>query len=291
MLELGFGADLVRGAGWIVRILFFALLGLALWRGKTWQRKIIYALLVVGVFFGPLLPSAYQTWQHKQRYAKAKAIFDERCKTAGEKIYRTVENVEGVLLLNVPPTASQTDLHNPNWPDAGLPQQHGASSYIGYFLSWIDPADVFTGKPEPGDRPGYRFVDAKDRLGLLWRYTLKKNGEQGIGEPGFPDLIKTEQKGALAHYAVSYANLINFEDRENWVAGTSVTVSDTQTGEILATSTWYSLEPGLGSKAGHRMPWRFAVSCPNLRAHRAMAPVRFFVERVLEPKQRELNGK
>ncbi len=30
-------------------------------------------------------------------------MFDERCKTAGYKIYKTVENVEGVTLLNVWP--------------------------------------------------------------------------------------------------------------------------------------------------------------------------------------------
>jgi hypothetical protein len=34
--------------------------------------------------------------QPSERQAKAMAIWQERCKTAGEKIYRTVEGVEGV---------------------------------------------------------------------------------------------------------------------------------------------------------------------------------------------------
>jgi len=40
--------------------------------------------------------------EFQARYDKAKAIFDERCKTAGEKIYHTVEDIEGITLLNVP---------------------------------------------------------------------------------------------------------------------------------------------------------------------------------------------
>ena len=40
--------------------------------------------------------------EFQARYNKAKAIFDERCKTAGKKIYYTVEGVEGITLLNVP---------------------------------------------------------------------------------------------------------------------------------------------------------------------------------------------
>ena len=35
------------------------------------------------------------------RLAKAEAMFQERCKTAGEKIYRTAEKVEGVLLMKI----------------------------------------------------------------------------------------------------------------------------------------------------------------------------------------------
>ena len=39
----------------------------------------------------------------QERLAKAEAMFQERCKTAGEKIYRTVENVEGIFLLKLRP--------------------------------------------------------------------------------------------------------------------------------------------------------------------------------------------
>ena len=39
----------------------------------------------------------------KARLAKAEAMFQERCKKAGEFIHKTVENVEGILLLKVRP--------------------------------------------------------------------------------------------------------------------------------------------------------------------------------------------
>lgn len=48
-----------------------------------------------------------------------RALFDERCKTvAGEKIYRTVEDVEGIVLLKVRPQRSDADLSSRDWPGA-----------------------------------------------------------------------------------------------------------------------------------------------------------------------------
>ena len=39
----------------------------------------------------------------RERLAKAEAMFEERCKRAGVKVYRTAENVEGVFLMKVRP--------------------------------------------------------------------------------------------------------------------------------------------------------------------------------------------
>ena len=39
--------------------------------------------------------------EQKEKYEQAKAVFDEQCKKAGEKIYRTVDNVDGIILLKV----------------------------------------------------------------------------------------------------------------------------------------------------------------------------------------------
>lgn len=230
------------------------------------------------------LPDAQE---RKARYEAAKALFDERCKTAGEKIYKTVDNVEGVLLLNLRPNDRAQNEANPYWPDAGLPNEHSGEDYIANFLKW----EHFRGSPRgalnripisASDLPDYSYVDAKGSDGVSRRYTLRSQADAG-----YPNLATIELKGQPARYAVSFINIGNPLDREKWVAGTTVTVTDTRNSEVLAESTWYSFEPGLGSTAGARQPWNFARSCPELRRGRERAPTRFFVDQVLKPKKGE----
>ena len=66
----------------------------------------------------------------RTRYETAKAIFDERCKQAGEKIYRTTSGVEGITLLNIYPRkpnieGSYNPDRDPMWADATLIEAWG----------------------------------------------------------------------------------------------------------------------------------------------------------------------
>ena len=83
MLELGVGADLVHGVGWILWGLIAVGLWLALSKPKTVASKAICAALVLAVPAVILGPAAYRSYEHRKRYEVAKAHFDERCKTAG----------------------------------------------------------------------------------------------------------------------------------------------------------------------------------------------------------------
>jgi len=74
--------------------------------------------------------------EFQARYNKAKAIFDERCKTAGEKIYHTVEGIEGITLLNVPQEYTHALIEDPMWEGAALPHSGGGDNYIRSFLNW-----------------------------------------------------------------------------------------------------------------------------------------------------------
>ena len=62
---------------------------------------------------------------HK-RYDPAKARFDQLCQNAGEKIYRTADNVDGILLLKVrgDDEKYQDNSYNPRkdqmWEDAAV---------------------------------------------------------------------------------------------------------------------------------------------------------------------------
>ena len=302
MLELGAGADILRALGWLYLGLMALLIAAALWFPERWWQKVIGALVVLMVFTGPAYLRSRERAQlvdeHKVRYEKARAVFDERCKTAGEKIYKTVDGVDGVLLLNVRPSASDGDRHDRNWLEAGLPGEFGAEGYIANFLTWEHPYKVLILHGEhkgetvedkrnprgylsktPSDLPGYRYVDAKDKDGVLRRYAFKKPGEKA---PLF--LAQDELRTSPARYAVSYTNVGQPSDREHWVAGTTVTVTDTQTSEILAQGTWYSFVPSLGTMGRQSTPWAFSVSCPDLKGM-DNAPTRFFVDHVLKPKK------
>lgn len=288
MLELGAGADILRAVGALYWGLIGVLIVLAIWLPKRGWQKALGVVMVLVVFMGPAFKreqeQAQQVDERKARYDKAKALFDERCKTAGEKIYRTVENVEGVFLLNVRVDDGNRNAANPNWPDAGLPNEYGGEAYIYSFLGWEHHEDKRNLRGYlnhiPSDSPGYRYVDTQSKAGAIWRFALRTPGEQG-----FPSLSKTEHIGPFARYSVAFTNLVNPEDRKYWVAGTTVTVTDVQTSEVLAQATWYSFEPGQGSKAGGRQPWRFALSCPELRGGKERSPTRFFVDQVLKPKK------
>lgn len=61
--------------------------------------------LLAGLLFSLLLNAcANPAAKTRVRAQKAQAMFQERCKTAGEKIYRTAEDVEGILLMKLRPS-------------------------------------------------------------------------------------------------------------------------------------------------------------------------------------------
>ncbi|WP_143694861.1 hypothetical protein [Variovorax sp. JS1663] len=282
MLELGIGADILRGVGWIVRLLFLAAIVYALWSGGNWKRKLLKVTLVVLLFSTPLWPGIGERIRYERKYKVAKVIFDQRCKTAGERIYKRVDNVEGVLLLNIRERSKSSDRSDPNWPDAALANERYQEGYVASFLQWEHHEDKRSPRGylnyAPSDLPGYGYVDVRGDDGLLYRYTLDERGN-----PDSRKLSKSFLNGKPARYAVSFVNMIDPGDREYWIAGTTVTVTDVQTKEVLAHSTWYAMDPGQGSTAGARAPWGFARTCPELKGW-VGAPTRMFVDQVLKPK-------
>ena len=232
MLELGAGADILRGLGWLYIGLIVVLVGVALWFPERWWQKVISVIVVLLIFIGP----AHLRYREREkladarkaRYEKAKALFDELCKTAGENIYKTVDCVEGILLLNVRSRGvSASALSDPNWVDAGLPREPGQGGYITTFLLWEQFQDKRADRGylnhSPSDRPGYRYVDVRDLNGLIYRYRLDHTDVR--------KLSREQLKGKPARYAVSIVNMTDPEARQLWVAGTTVQVTDTATNE------------------------------------------------------------
>src|SRR6218665_2584961 len=297
MLELGAGADILRAIGWLYIGFAAALLWACLWFPRRWWQKIVWAVAVLLVF---LLPMYWRQAEksrivdaRKARYGKGKALFDERCKTAGEKVYKTVEDVEGVLLQEVWPSASDSDRHDPHWPNAGLTRQYGAESYVQSFISWElkqhPPQRGYLSAEEDRDThdrhksiPGYAFVDVKEGDGFVYRYRLVREAP-----PELKSMSRERLSGATARYAISFRGITaNPADRDQWVAGMTVLITDTKNNEVIAEKTKYSFERGFGSKSGWRSPWLFSITFPELtEGESSRYATRFFVDQVLKPKQ------
>ena len=79
----------------------------------------------------------------KQYYEPAKARFDQLCQNAGEKIYRTADNVDGILLLKVrgDDEKYQSNRYNPRkdqmWEDAAVESESKWEEYVASFLPYF----------------------------------------------------------------------------------------------------------------------------------------------------------
>ncbi|WP_298643439.1 hypothetical protein [uncultured Cardiobacterium sp.] len=209
-----------------------------------WRRRLqsVACLAVTALFMIPIGKDYIerQTYIRKQqakrdefqaRYNKAKAIFDERCKTAGEKIYHTVEGVEGITLLNVPQEYTHALIDDPMWEGAALPYSGGGNNYIRNFLDWelrsksntpqrslrdVDPSPRnketfkrifgYEKKLEIDDRvyDGYSYTDVRQPDGSYLRYQYPSASERKDRDT----IITTPLDRKPARYAVEYSPLL-----------------------------------------------------------------------------------
>ena len=251
----------------------------------------------------------------KAHLARAEAIFQERCKTAGEKIYRTAEDVEGVFLMKLRPLGTnhgdQFKLDDPYGRDL---------DGVGYIESFARGSydTMRSPNPRPGwpSRIGYLYVEAIDPAdGKRYRYTgsVKSVGQKDSGAPNVQIELKRNPSydlniyayvldrfhvtSSAPRYGVTYDDISTREEREYWIAGSSLKVIDLKTNEVMAERIGYMMDRGQGNTSGGRSPWLFAASsaCPDF--HRFPNPVvsvpgasaqirqtQDFVEKVLLPK-------
>ena len=186
----------------------------------------------------------------KQYYEPAKARFDQLCQNAGEKIYRTADNVDGILLLKVrgDDEKYQSNRYNPlkdqMWEDAAVESESRRENYIKSFLP--SRSNVF-----------YSYVDVLQKDQSVTRYMAwSKNGSWIVDKQTNPH--------PRARYAVTYENDISWENRKHWIAGTTIKIIDTQTNELMAEKTMYAFVPELGYSKFEQNPnpWGRGMRCP-----------------------------
>jgi hypothetical protein len=287
MLNMAGSEMLFAAAGNLYFLLALAGICFALWIGTTWTRKLVYGGVVLALFISPIAPEMYRAIEYRGKLATAQALFDERCKTAGERIYKTVENVEEVLLVNVRPHEVNADRANRDWLGAGFPGESGGNQYIMEFLYFNKPRNGLQGRslgPTPGGVKGYRHVFV-DEQGARIRYTLRDEAQYSAGgDPvkgyGLRDASNTQ----APRYSISYENIHDPDGRKLWIAGGLVKITDQSSGELLAEFKRFSFETSFGSTNGERSPWAFAIQCPQSTYGGSSGHIRSFVEQVLKPK-------
>lgn len=233
----------------------------------------------------------------------AQKIFNEHCKNSGERIYKTENDVEGIRLLKL-------RREGVNYGDQfALDDPYGADllGAEGYISSFVDAILSKEKKPnlqsEAPSRNGYLFVDAIDPIDKkLYHYTgtveepweTKKSYLKG--DLRFK-LHKSPIESSTANYGITFDDISTFEDREYWIAGSSLKIINLKTNEIMAERIGYMLDLGQGSKRGGRSPWLYAAdnACPSFftkpRTSRSgpgslaqLYQAAYFTEKVLRPK-------
>ena len=208
--------------------------------------------------------------EKKARYEKAKTVFDEQCKKAGEKIYRTVE-VEGIVLLKLQGKVNCGKVgycgYDQMWEDAVF-------GNVGYSRTEEDYIKSFLNK-------GYQYVDVLNKDNpynddnYIIRYTRT--------EPQPYSALNVEyHPDNPARYVVTYENDLSLELRKHWIAGSTIKIIDRKTDELLAEKTIFAFHRGLGMKygKGYNDPWWNAVRCGRF----GYSPIQDFAITVLKPR-------
>ena len=189
----------------------------------------------------------------RKRYEPAKARFDQLCQNAGEKIYRTADNVDGILLLKVrgDDEKYQSNRYNPRkdqmWEDAAVESEFDREAYIEEFLL-----------PYTSSFPRYIYADVLQKNGLVIRYSRQREEQNWVME-------QRPTPHPRARYAVTYENDISWENRKHWIAGTTIKIIDTKTNELMAEKTMYAFVPELGYSKFEQNPnpWGRGMRCPS----------------------------
>ena len=183
------------------------------------RRSLLYGVLLLLMLWAAF-PGRWAWNEHRLAKAeeekkaalarKARALYEEKCRTvAGEKIYRTVLDVEGIVLLKVRPEAGGREWADLMWTGAAFALESRADEYITTFLGYEQSSRE--GVPVTPDRrgyintnyvpenasnlPGYRYVDVIDEKdGQRYRYTgsNKVVGKKDITAPNVQLGIKND---------------------------------------------------------------------------------------------------
>jgi hypothetical protein len=278
--------------------------------------KRIVGLLVAALWMSAAI--AYDPSNREEYLAKikeAEAYYNNACKNiAVPKVYKTVPDVEGVLLMKVRPMCSDRELADPNWPGAAFGREVAGDEYIMSFLGYEHSimADGSINREHrgyvgptkrAGSRPGYRWVDVVDEKDdKRYRYTLTKKIVGRLDPSSHnvqvdlrrdPNMDLNVYRAVLdrqpapdpaPRFGVTFEDHVIPDERAMWVASSSVKVIDIKTREVLGEMNRYAMSYVHIPSSSNPGPWISAHVCPGDYAG-ASAATRKFVDQVLIPVQ------
>lgn len=263
-LDLTPFGPLLQGLGLVVLLLALGALYLAIRKPKTILAKVFWSAIVVGVFGYFPVKNYLEARKQRDRFEDAFARFQEYCKTAGPKVKRVIADVDGIVWLKW-----RFDTFDPD-DQYGLNDPYGhdciGAECFRRVLRATEGLENDPGRKQPHYK-GYRFVETIDpKDGLAYRYTLAlRPHDPQLSGPPEPELRRIRIEKATASYAVTWDDVSTREDRDHWIAGSSLKAIDLRTNEVLGERIGYMFDAGLGDKSGGRQPWSYARSnaCPE----------------------------
>jgi hypothetical protein len=226
----------------------------------------------------------------------AARIFEQRCQSAGEKIYKKIDDVDGIFLLKMRP--DKINFSNQYALDDPYGRDFNGDAYIRSFLRGFYGNNYGVPdnpKPDAPAHLGYRYVDAVDKNdGKRYRYIAIVD-QPGLVDPSYAKdyrrfvLKRSVAEAPAPRYGVTYEDISTKEDRDYWIAGSSLKVVDLKTNEIVAERIGYMYDPQQGASTGGRAPWLIAAnySCPSFGTRHGSSSQALqsetFVGKVLKP--------
>jgi hypothetical protein len=213
----------------------------------------------------------------RARLAKAEAMFAERCKKAGVFIHRTADNVEGVFLMKIRPNdinySDQYKLDDPYGRDS-TGENYLKVFFTGFYriparppLGWKRRIGYhYVEALDPGDGKRYRYTGSIKEVTHTTSILMGGDGKTTFRTKDFV-LDKVPAPGVMPRYGVTYDDISTREERDYWIAGSSLKVVDLQTNEVMAERIGYMMDRGQGDRNSGRSPWLFAAdhACPAFR--------------------------
>lgn len=112
-----------------------------------------------------------------------------------------------------------------------------------------------------------KVVGRKDETAPNVRAALAADPNHDLNIYGF-GFDRVPADGDPPRYGITYDDISTKEDRDFWIAGSSLRIVDLTSGETIAERIGYMMDPGQGSRGGGRQPWLLAAdrACPPFLA-------------------------